>query len=64
MLDIMYEVPTKGAPVREVVINEETIQKGPAAALHVPEGAGGSGWGIGVLTFRNTRFACTPEGAF
>ena len=28
MLDIMFEVPTNGTPVREVVINEETIQKG------------------------------------
>ena len=31
MLDIMFEVPTAGAPIREVVINEETIQKGAAA---------------------------------
>ena len=48
MLDIMYEVPSTGAPINEVVINEEIDQKA-AAAPHVPEGSGGSGWGIGVL---------------
>ena len=28
MLDIMFDVPTAGTAIREVVINEETIQKG------------------------------------
>ena len=43
MLDIMYEVPTAGAPIREVVINEETIQKGQQPILDVPEGGRRSG---------------------
>ena len=43
MLDIMYEIPSAGAPIKEVVINEETIQKGAAAAPHVPEGNGREG---------------------
>src|SRR5450755_4713012 len=46
MLDIMFEVPTAGAPIREVVINEETIQKGQQPILMYQKGtaaAGGAG---------------------
>ena len=39
MLDIMFEVPTTGAPIREVVINEETIQKGQQPILMYQKGA-------------------------
>ena len=39
MLDIMFEVPTAGAPIREVVINEETIQKGQQPILMYQKGA-------------------------
>jgi ATP-dependent Clp protease ATP-binding subunit ClpX len=38
MLDIMFEVPTAGAPIREVVINEETIQKGQQPILMYQKG--------------------------
>ena len=38
MLDIMFEVPTAGSPVREVVINEETIQKGQQPILMYQKG--------------------------
>src|SRR4051812_29588673 len=33
MLDIMFEVPSAGTAIREVVINEETIQKGQQPLL-------------------------------
>jgi ATP-dependent Clp protease ATP-binding subunit ClpX len=39
MLDIMFEVPNAGAPIREVVINEETIQKGQQPILMYQKGA-------------------------
>src|SRR5215471_1123703 len=38
MLDIKFEVPTAGAPIREVVINEETIQKGQQPILMYQKG--------------------------
>jgi len=38
MLEIMFEVPTTGSPVREVVINEETIQKGQQPILMYQKG--------------------------
>src|ERR1043165_9905399 len=38
MLDIMFEVPTTGSPIREVVINEETIQKGQQPILMYQKG--------------------------
>ena len=34
----MFEVPTAGSPVREVVINEETIQKGQQPILMYQKG--------------------------
>jgi ATP-dependent protease Clp ATPase subunit len=43
MLDIMFEVPTAGAPIREVVINEETIQKGQQPILMYQKGAAAAG---------------------
>src|SRR5215831_5480827 len=43
MLDIMFEVPTAGAPIREVVINEETIQKGQQPILMYQKGAAAGG---------------------
>src|SRR6187455_1591753 len=43
MLDIMFEVPTTGAPIREVVINEETIQKGQQPILMYQKGAAAGG---------------------
>src|SRR4029079_14464423 len=43
MLDIMFEVPTTGAPIREVVINEETIQKGQQPILEYPQRSGAAG---------------------
>ena len=43
MLDIMFEVPTTGAPIREVVINEETIQKGQQPILMYQKGAAVAG---------------------
>src|SRR4249920_2337890 len=45
MLDIMFEVPTAGAPIREVVINEETIQKGQQPILMYQKGAAAAGGG-------------------
>jgi ATP-dependent protease Clp ATPase subunit len=39
MLDIMFEVPTTGTPIREVVINEETIQKGQQPLFMYQKGA-------------------------
>ena len=33
MLDIMFDVPTNGTSIREVVINEETIHKGQQPLL-------------------------------
>ncbi len=39
MLDIMYEVPSSGATIREIVINEETIQKGQQPILMYQKGA-------------------------
>src|SRR3954467_8860387 len=45
MLDIMFEVPTAGAPSREVVINEETIQKGQQPILMYQKGAAAAGGG-------------------
>ncbi len=39
MLDIMYDVPSTGAAIREVVINEETIQKGQQPILMYQKGA-------------------------
>jgi ATP-dependent Clp protease ATP-binding subunit ClpX len=39
MLDIMFEVPSTGATIREVVINEETIQKGQQPILMYQKGA-------------------------
>src|SRR5450432_1131649 len=39
MLDIMFEVPTSGSTIREVVINEETIQKGQQPILMYQKGA-------------------------
>jgi ATP-dependent Clp protease ATP-binding subunit ClpX len=45
MLDIMFEVPTTGAPIREVVINEETIQKGQQPILMYQKGAAAAGGG-------------------
>src|SRR5947209_12035497 len=42
MLDIMFEVPTTGASIREVVINEETIQKGQQPILMYQKGAAAS----------------------
>src|SRR5580765_1338785 len=39
MLDIMFEVPNAGSPIREVVINEETIQKGQQPILMYQKGA-------------------------
>src|SRR5882757_2341912 len=40
MLDIMFDVPTSGSAIREVVINEETIQKGQQPILMYQKGAG------------------------
>jgi ATP-dependent Clp protease ATP-binding subunit ClpX len=45
MLDIMFEVPNAGAPIREVVINEETIQKGQQPILMYQKGAAAAGGG-------------------
>src|SRR6478735_5218932 len=45
MLDIMFEVPTTGSPIREVVINEETIQKGQQPILMYQKGAAAAGGG-------------------
>ena len=45
MLDIMYEVPSRGAPISEVVINEETIQKGEQPILMYQKGAAAAGDG-------------------
>ena len=45
MLDIMYEIPTAGAPIHEVVINEETIQKGQQPILMYQKGAAAAGGG-------------------
>jgi len=39
MLDIMFEVPSSGAAIREIVINEETIQKGQQPILMYQKGA-------------------------
>jgi ATP-dependent Clp protease ATP-binding subunit ClpX len=39
MLDIMFDVPTAGSAIREVVINEETIQKGQQPILMYQKGA-------------------------
>src|SRR4249920_2031260 len=39
MLDIMFDVPTSGSAIREVVINEETIQKGQQPILMYQKGA-------------------------
>ncbi|HVR02741.1 MAG TPA: ATP-dependent Clp protease ATP-binding subunit ClpX, partial [Polyangia bacterium] len=38
MLDIMFDVPTSGSAIREVVINEETIQKGQQPILMYQKG--------------------------
>src|SRR5579863_5907516 len=43
MLDIMFEVPTNGTPVREVVINEETIQKGQQPLFMYQKGQAAAG---------------------
>src|SRR6516225_2109745 len=43
MLDIMFEVPTAGSAIREVVINEETIQKGQQPILMYQKGAAVAG---------------------
>jgi ATP-dependent protease Clp ATPase subunit len=43
MLDIMFEVPTAGSPIREVVINEETIQKGQQPIVMYQKGAAAGG---------------------
>jgi len=42
MLDIMFDVPTNGSAIREVVINEETIQKGQQPLLMYQKGAAGA----------------------
>src|SRR5947209_4761941 len=39
MLDIMFEVPSSGSTIREIVINEETIQKGQQPILMYQKGA-------------------------
>jgi len=39
MMDIMFEVPSAGTTIREVVINEETIQKGAQPLLMYQKGA-------------------------
>src|ERR1044071_445574 len=38
MMDIMFEVPSAGSSIREVVINEETIQKGAQPILMYQKG--------------------------
>src|SRR3954469_10024071 len=45
MLDIMFEVPSAGTSIREVVINEETIQKGQQPILMYQKGAAAAGGG-------------------
>jgi hypothetical protein len=39
----MFEVPTNGTPVREVVINEETIQKGQQPLFMYQKGQAAAG---------------------
>jgi ATP-dependent Clp protease ATP-binding subunit ClpX len=39
MLDIMFEIPSPGSAIREIVINEETIQKGQQPILMYQKGA-------------------------
>jgi ATP-dependent Clp protease ATP-binding subunit ClpX len=38
MMDIMFEVPSAGSSIREVVINEETIQNGAQPILMYQKG--------------------------
>jgi ATP-dependent Clp protease ATP-binding subunit ClpX len=39
MLDMMFEVPTSTPPVKEIVINEDTIQKGAQPLMVLQKGA-------------------------
>ena len=43
MMDIMFEVPSAGAAIREVVINEDTIQKGAQPILMYQKGVAVAG---------------------
>ena len=51
MLDIMFEVPTAGSTIREVVINEGDDSEGAAADPDVPEGDGRRRRGVRVVSF-------------
>ena len=43
MMDIMFEVPSASPPIKEVVINEDTIQKGEQPLLMYQKGLAASG---------------------
>jgi len=43
MMDVMFEVPSASPPVREIVISEETIQKGEQPLLIYQKAAAGGG---------------------
>ena len=43
MMDIMFEVPSAGSAIREVVINEDTIQKGAQPLLMYQKGVAVAG---------------------
>jgi ATP-dependent Clp protease ATP-binding subunit ClpX len=43
MMDIMFDVPTTGSTIREVVINEETIQKGQQPIVMYQKGNAAAG---------------------
>jgi ATP-dependent Clp protease ATP-binding subunit ClpX len=43
MMDIMFDVPSAGSSIREVVINEDTIQKGAHPILMYQKGVAVAG---------------------